>query len=60
MTVYDELVARGLIAQVTDEEEIKKCGNLLYEEAMLLEGYEVKDKKAFVDNLNSLIMKAFH
>ena len=24
MTVYDELVARGLIAQVTDEEEIKK------------------------------------
>ena len=24
MTVYDELVARGLIAQVTDEEEIKE------------------------------------
>lgn len=23
MTVYDELVARGLIAQVTDEKEIK-------------------------------------
>ena len=23
MTVYDELVARGLIAQVTDEEEIE-------------------------------------
>ena len=23
MTLYDELVARGLIAQVTDEEEIK-------------------------------------
>ena len=22
MTIYDELVARGLIAQVTDEEEI--------------------------------------
>ena len=27
MTVYDELVARGLIAQVTDEEEIKKLVN---------------------------------
>ena len=27
MTVYDELVARGLIAQVTDEEEIKKLIN---------------------------------
>ena len=24
MTLYDELVARGLIAQVTDEEEIKE------------------------------------
>ena len=27
MTIYDELVARGLIAQVTDEEEIKKMIN---------------------------------
>ena len=27
MTVYDELVARGLIAQVTDEDEIKKMIN---------------------------------
>ena len=27
MTLYDELVARGLIAQVTDEEEIS---NFLY------------------------------
>lgn len=35
MTLYDELVARGLIAQVTDEEEIKEPdqqwqGDLLY------------------------------
>ena len=27
MTIYDELVARGLIAQVTDEEEIKDLVN---------------------------------
>ena len=27
MTIYDELVARGLIAQVTDEEEIRECIN---------------------------------
>ena len=27
MTTYDELVARGLIAQVTDEEEIKELVN---------------------------------
>ena len=32
MQIYEELVARGLIAQVTNEEEIKKRrkGNLLY------------------------------
>ena len=28
MTVWDELKARGLIAQVTDEEEIKEMVNL--------------------------------
>ena len=27
MTIYDELVARGLIAQVTNEEEIKNMIN---------------------------------
>ena len=27
MTIYDELKARGLIAQVTDEEEIKEVIN---------------------------------
>ena len=27
MTLYDELVARGLIAQVTNEEEIKNMIN---------------------------------
>ena len=28
MTIYDELKARGLIAQVTDEEEIKEVISL--------------------------------
>ena len=28
MTLYDELVARGLIAQVTDEEEIKDLSTM--------------------------------
>ena len=27
MTLYDELTARGLVAQVTDEEEIKELIN---------------------------------
>ena len=26
MQIYEELIARGLIAQVTNEEEIKKMG----------------------------------
>ena len=29
MTLYDELVARGLIAQVTDEKEIKELENCM-------------------------------
>ena len=28
MTVYDELVARGLVAQVTDEDELKELKKL--------------------------------
>ena len=27
MTLYDELIARGLIAQVTDEEQVKELIN---------------------------------
>ena len=32
MTIYDELVARGLIAQVTDEEEIKELKQSMFNE----------------------------
>ena len=45
------------ISTVKDDESIKQYGNLLYDEAMMLEGFEVKDKKAFVENLNSLMLK---
>ncbi len=48
------------IATISDDAEIQKCGKLLYDEAMLLEGFEIEDKKQFVENLNSLMMKAFH
>ena len=47
------------IATISDDSEIQKCGKLLYDEAMLLEGFEIEDKKQFVENLNSLMMKAF-
>lgn len=48
----------GAIAKLTDDEDIKKYGSLLYDEALMLEGYDVPDKKAFVKNLNELMMKA--
>ena len=31
MGVYEELVARGLIAQVTDEEEIRELVNCMWD-----------------------------
>lgn len=45
------------ISSVKDEESLKQYGHLLYDEAMMLEGFEVKDKKAFVENLNNLMLK---
>ena len=46
------------IVNLKDDEEIKKYGNLLYDEAMLLQGMDIKDKKGFVENLNSLMLKS--
>jgi molecular chaperone HtpG len=48
------------ISSLKDDESIKKYGSLLYDEAMMLEGFEVKDKKAFVDNLNSLMLSTIN
>ena len=39
-----------------DDEAIKKYASILYDEALLLEGFEIKDKKSFVTKLNELIM----
>lgn len=44
---------------LTDEEEVKKLSTLLYDEAMLLEGFEIEDKSDFIDSLNSLLKKAY-
>jgi molecular chaperone HtpG len=45
------------IAQLKDDEDIKDYGKLLYDEAMMLEGFEVEDKKSFVQTLNSIVLK---
>lgn len=41
-----------------NDEEIKQYGSLLYDEAMLLEGYEVENKTEFVKKLNELMIKS--
>ena len=41
-----------------DDEMVKSYASVLYEEAMLLEGREIVDKKAFVDKINELFIKA--
>ena len=44
---------------MTDEKEIAAVGHLLYDEAMLAEGFEIEDKAEFVKNLNALFEKAY-
>ena len=41
-----------------DDETVKQYASVLYEEAMLLEGREIVDKKAFVEKINELFIKA--
>ena len=48
------------ISNLNDDEKIKKYGTLLYEEAMLLEGFEIKDKTDFVKILNELMIEALN
>lgn len=41
-----------------DKELIKKYSDVLYDEAMLLEGFEIQDKSNFIKNLNDLMLEA--
>lgn len=41
-----------------DKELIKKYSDVLYNEAMLLEGFEIEDKATFIKNLNELMLKS--
>ncbi|MCB9498949.1 MAG: molecular chaperone HtpG [Erysipelotrichaceae bacterium] len=43
-----------------DDEATKKYATVLYDEAMMLEGYDVQDKKAFCTKLNELLVKALN
>lgn len=41
-----------------NDEETKKYGSLLYDEALLLEGFDIKDKQHFVKKLNEVMVKS--
>ena len=41
----------------SNDEDAKKYASLLYDEALLLEGFDISDKRAFVENLNAIMMK---
>ncbi len=51
----------GALSSIKDDDEaVKEYASVLYDEAMLLEGYDIKDKKEFVKKLNALMLKAFN
>ena len=43
---------------ITSDDELKEYGSVLYDEAMLLQGYEIEDKADFVSKLNKLLIKS--
>ena len=40
------------------KDKVKKYASLLYEEAMLLEGFDIKNRTEFVKNLNELMVES--
>jgi len=43
-----------------DDDTVKEYASVLYDEAMLLEGREIKDKASFVKKMNALLVKALN
>ena len=40
--------------------KIKHYANILYDEAMLLEGYDIKDKETFAKTLNRILIDSIN
>ena len=59
MTLYDELVARGLIAQVTDEEEIKELINTYDKARQNYYNYHTGQKWGEYKNYNLAINSSY-
>ena len=56
----DHELFKALASIQQDDELVKEYAPLLYDEAMLLEGRDIADKKEFVTKLNSLFLKAMN
>ena len=49
---------KALLSVEQDDEATKKYASLLYDEALLLEGYNIEDKHDFVKKLNEVMVKS--
>lgn len=49
---------KALAKVKSDKELVKKYSDVLYDEAMLVEGFEIEDKETFIKNLNELLMNS--
>ena len=52
----DHAIFKAMNNVKADKEKIARYSDVLYDEAMLLEGFEIKDKEKFIKNLNELII----
>ena len=55
----NELV-KAIMEIKKNQDELNDYANLLYDEAMLLEGYQIKNKENFAKTLNKIIMKSLN
>ena len=54
----DHALFKALDKVKSDQEKVNKYASVLYNEAMLLEGFEVDDKENFIKNLNELMLES--
>jgi molecular chaperone HtpG len=52
----DHAIFKAMNNVKADKEKLARYSDVLYDEAMLLEGFEIKDKENFIKNLNELII----
>lgn len=56
----DHELVKAIMEIKKNQDELNDYANLLYDEAMLLEGYQIKNKENFAKTLNKIIMKSLN